>query len=209
MEDLRVCFIGDSFVAGVGDREHLGWTGRLAAGSSRAGRTLTAYNLGVRRQTSREVSHRWLFECQQRLPKTADGRVVFSFGVNDTTDDGAGPRVHADESAAHLTGMLHQAAERDWAALVVGPPPVADAGHNQRIKHLDGVFRIGCREAAVSYVSVFDPLLGDEAWSTEVQRSDGAHPAAGGYQQLSELAWPTWRRWTSAAPKRHNSPERD
>ncbi len=71
MADLRVCFVGDSFVAGVGDPEHLGWAGRLAAGSSRAGRRLTAYNLGVRRQTSRDVSHRWLFECQQRLPTAA------------------------------------------------------------------------------------------------------------------------------------------
>lgn len=196
MDDLRVCFIGDSFVAGVGDPEHLGWAGRLAARSSRSGRPLTAYNLGVRRQTSRDVSHRWLLECQQRLPETADGRVVFSFGVNDTTDDGAGPRVQADESAEHLTGMLQKAAGRGWTALVVGPPPVADAEHNQRIKHLDALFRTGCREAAVPYVSVFKPLHGDEAWRTEVQRGDGAHPAAGGYHQLTELVWPTWHRWT-------------
>ena len=92
MEDLRVCFIGDSFVAGVGDPQHLGWTGRLAAESWRAGRPLTAYNLGVRRQTSLDISHRWLFECEQRLPETADGRVVFSFGVNDTADDEGGQR---------------------------------------------------------------------------------------------------------------------
>ena len=95
MEDLPVCFIGDSFVAGVGDPQHLRWAGRLAARSWRAGRPLTAYNLGVRRQTSRDISHRWLSECQQRLPTTADGRVVFSFGVNDTTKDGTGPRVPA------------------------------------------------------------------------------------------------------------------
>lgn len=27
--DVRVCFVGDSFVAGVGDAQHLGWAGRL------------------------------------------------------------------------------------------------------------------------------------------------------------------------------------
>ena len=199
MEDLRVCFVGDSFVAGVGDPAHLGWTGRLAVESLRDGCPLTAYHLGVRRQTSLDISHRWLFECQQRLPETADGRVVFSFGVNDTADDGAGPRVHAVEAAAHLTGMLHQAAERDWAGLVVGPPPVADAEHDQRIEHLDGLFRTACRQAAVPYVSVFSLLFGDGAWRTEVQHGDGAHPAAGGYQQLTELVRPTWHRWTSEA----------
>ena len=108
MDDLHVCFIGDSFVAGVGDPRHLGWARRLAARSARAGRPLTAYDLGVRRQTSRDISRRWLLECQQRLPDAADSRVVLSFGVNDATADGAGPRVPPDESAGHLAGMLDQ-----------------------------------------------------------------------------------------------------
>ncbi len=50
--DLRVCFLGDSFVAGVGDPEHLGWVGRVAARTNRGGQPLTAYGLGVRRETA-------------------------------------------------------------------------------------------------------------------------------------------------------------
>lgn len=38
MDDLRVCFVGDSFVAGVGDPEQLGWAGRVAARTHSAGR---------------------------------------------------------------------------------------------------------------------------------------------------------------------------
>jgi len=30
MEDVRVCYIGDSFVKGVGDQNKLGWAGRLS-----------------------------------------------------------------------------------------------------------------------------------------------------------------------------------
>ena len=30
VRDLRVCFVGDSYVAGVGDTAGLGWVGRLA-----------------------------------------------------------------------------------------------------------------------------------------------------------------------------------
>jgi acyl-CoA thioesterase-1 len=208
MGDLRVCFIGDSFVAGVGDPEHLGWVGRLAARSSRAGCPLTAYNLGVRRQTSRDVSHRWLLECQQRLPETADGRVVVSFGVNDTTDDGTGPRVPADESGSHLADMLHQAAERGWVALVVGPPPVADAQHNQRIEHLDALFRTGCPEAAVPYVSVLSRCAATSPRARRSSGGDGAHPAAGGYQHLAKLVWPTWHGWATTALERHSSTNR-
>jgi lysophospholipase L1-like esterase len=51
--DVRVCFLGDSFVAGVGDPHCLGWAGRLAALSHARGLLLTVYNLGVRRDTTR------------------------------------------------------------------------------------------------------------------------------------------------------------
>lgn len=203
LDDLRVCFVGDSFVAGVGDPEHLGWVGRLADQSGRAGRRLTAYNLGVRRQTSRDVGRRWLLECEQRLPAASDCRVVLSFGVNDTTDDGAGagPRVQPHDSAAQLAEMLQTAAERGWAALVVGPPPVADVEHNQRIEQLNRLFRDQCHEAAAPYVSVFEPLRSDEVWMTEVHRGDGAHPAADGYRRFTELVWPAWNSWTTPEPE--------
>jgi len=54
--DLRILFFGDSFVAGTGDATALGWPGRLVAASHDAGRPITAYNLGVRRDTSADVS---------------------------------------------------------------------------------------------------------------------------------------------------------
>jgi acyl-CoA thioesterase-1 len=57
-EDLRICFIGDSFVAGVGDETALGWTGRLLARSAEAGRPATGYNLGIRRNTSTDIRAR-------------------------------------------------------------------------------------------------------------------------------------------------------
>ncbi|MGK8554371.1 GDSL-type esterase/lipase family protein [Nocardia gipuzkoensis] len=81
--DLWVCFVGDSFVAGVGDERCLGWAGRLGAAAHAEGVPLTAYNLGVRRQTSAEILDRWLIECSPRLPEGVDARVVLSFGVND------------------------------------------------------------------------------------------------------------------------------
>lgn len=104
--------------------------------------------------------------------------------------------------------MLRGAAAWGWPVLVVGPPPVADAEHNQQIEHLDGLFRTGCRAAAVPYVSVFAALQGDGDWKTEVHRGDGAHPAVGGYRQLTELVWPTWSSWTSAETQGEALPNR-
>src|SRR3954468_8388553 len=97
-DDLRVCFVGDSFVAGTGDPEHRGWVGRLAAATTAAGRVLTLYNLGVRRQTSEEVAARWAGECAARLPPGADCRVVVSVGVNDATEENGQRRVAPEQS---------------------------------------------------------------------------------------------------------------
>jgi lysophospholipase L1-like esterase len=192
---VRVCFIGDSFVCGVGDPEHLGWVGRIAARSHQARQPLTAYNLGVRRQTSRDVLNRWYGECLPRLPDGCDCRVVVSFGVNDTTCELGDPRVAACDSAANLDQLLEQLAKTGWRTLVVGPPPVSDGEQNDRIVRVDDAFGRTCRTRDVSYLSVFNQLLTSAAWMREVAEGDGAHPAAAGYQELTELVWPTWRTW--------------
>lgn len=52
-QDIRICFIGDSFVNGTGDETALGWTGRLCAAAHARGFPVTYYNLGIRRKRSR------------------------------------------------------------------------------------------------------------------------------------------------------------
>jgi hypothetical protein len=55
--DARACFFGDSFRAGVGDEQGLGWVGRVVARARADGFEVTAYNLGVRRQTGPRSLH--------------------------------------------------------------------------------------------------------------------------------------------------------
>jgi hypothetical protein len=78
MIDRRVLFFGDSLVAGVGDPEGRGWVGRVVEASFGAGMPLTAYNLGVRRETSVEIAGRWQAEAPPRLTPEAECSVVFS-----------------------------------------------------------------------------------------------------------------------------------
>lgn len=193
--DLRVCFLGDSFVAGVGDPEHRGWVGRLCARSTSAGRPLTAYVLGVRRRTSRDVLQRWEGECAPRLPPDCDGRLVLSFGVNDSAFEGDTERVPADESRANLTTLLRQIRAAGWKALVVGPPPVADPTHNERIAALDEAFSGITSAAGIAYAGVYERLLIDPDWMTEVAANDGSHPGAAGYARLADLVGEPWRAW--------------
>ncbi|WP_067852692.1 GDSL-type esterase/lipase family protein [Nocardia shimofusensis] len=197
VEDLRLCFAGDSFVAGVGDPHRLGWAGRLAAAVSPA-IPLTVYNLGIRGQTAPEIEDRLITECAPRLPEWATAAVVLSFGANDTAWAAGEPRVAAAESAAALTRMLDAVAARGWAALMVGPPPVADAEHNERLGDLDAEYARRCTAAAVPYVPVLPALSVDEVWMREVAEGDGAHPGAAGYEAMAALIAPAWETWFGA-----------
>ncbi|MEV0760033.1 GDSL-type esterase/lipase family protein [Nocardia sp. NPDC050435] len=193
--DVRVCFVGDSFVAGVGDPLLLGWAGRLGQRAHAAGVPLTSYNLGVRRQTSAEVLARFAAECAPRLPSSCTGRVVLSFGVNDAMVEHGVPRVDPEESAANLTKLLGQAAERGWPVLMVAPPPVDDAAHNARTAELDERFAAICAAAEVPYLRVHTALRESAVWMREVRAGDGAHPGAAGYDALAALALPQWLAW--------------
>jgi lysophospholipase L1-like esterase len=192
--DLRVCFVGDSFVAGVGDPDHLGWVGRIAARTHRAGQPLTAYNLGIRRNTSDDVLARWRVECALRLPVDSTGAIVLSFGVNDTVIENGQPRVTSERSASNLATLLTRVG---WPVLVVGPVPVADEQHNHRIAELNKMFRGICDARQQRYVDAFCPLSADPTWLDQVKNGDGAHPSAEGYAACAELVWPHWSAWIS------------
>ncbi|MGK8521221.1 GDSL-type esterase/lipase family protein [Nocardia asteroides] len=195
--DLRVCFVGDSFVAGVGDPRCLGWAGRLASAAHARGVPLTAYNLGVRRQTSAQILRRFDAECSPRLPPGADAGVVLSFGVNDAVHEDGGPRVRPEDSVVNLRELLGKAAGRGWPVLMVGPPPIADHEHNARAAELDERFARVCAASEVPYVRVHEALRANAVWMTEVGTGDGAHPAAAGYDEIAALIAPHWHAWLS------------
>lgn len=182
-------------MAGVGDPGALGWTGRLTAHAGAAGLASTAYNLGIRGNTSGDIAGRWLSECVPRLPAGAECRVVFSFGVNDTVLVDGTPRVAAPAAAANLAALLDAARARGWPVLMVGPPPVDDAAHNRRIAELDSRFAEVCAEFGVPYAGSFDLLAEETVWAEEVRAGDGAHPGAAGYAAFAHRLLPAWRAW--------------
>ncbi len=196
MADLRICFFGDSFVNGTGDPAMLGWTGRACAAVRAGGVELTAYNLGIRRDTSADVRARWRDEARRRLPAGVEGRLVFSFGANDSVIEGAGPRVDPVLSAENLRNILNQARELG-PVFVIGPPPLGDSIRHASLAALCDSFAAVCHEISVPYLPVLTQLTGSRVWLKEAAQGDGAHPGAGGYQALADLvqAWPPWQAW--------------
>ncbi len=191
--DIRICFVGDSFVNGTGDPDYLGWTGRVCRASRQAGSDITAYNLGVRRDTSTDIAARWYDECKRRFPASCDSRVVFSFGANDTTVEQGTQRVSLEQSLSTTREMLSTSLSV-YPTLMVSPLPVADPDHNRRTQHLAEQFRLVAAEVGVPYFDVFRTLERSATWMHEVAVLDGAHPQAHGYAELASLvrAWSAW-----------------
>ena len=206
-EDIRICFIGDSFVNGTGDDTALGWVGRVCAAARARGVGLTAYNLGIRRDTSLDVIARCEQEWSRRLPAGVDGRIVLSFGVNDTVIEDGGSaagsrqRVTTAESCEAFRRIVEAATVTATAApggarrvLFVGPPPVAEDDHNARIDRLAAALFAEAVRSGVPYIDLFTPLVTDEEYRREIANGDGAHPTAAGYARIAVhvMASPNW-----------------
>jgi len=195
-EDRRVLFVGDSFVAGLGDQAGLGWVGRVVAASFDAGLPLTAYNLGVRRETSLDVEARWPAEARARMPVPAAYGVVFGVGVNDTTQEDGRVRVEPGLAVDALGRMLGIAAERGMKAFVVGPPPSGEPAQDARLGALSAALAPVAATHGAPFADVVDALCAAGAWTAEAAAGDGTHPAAGGYGELAGLVLAAgWLDW--------------
>jgi lysophospholipase L1-like esterase len=194
--DRRVLFFGDSLVAGVGDPEGRGWVGRVVAASFEAEVPLSAYNLGVRRQTSVEIAARWQAEAAPRLSAEADCSVVFSCGANDTTIEDRRLRVKPESSLDSLGAALDQAARLNLRALVVGPAPVEDKQQTDRISALSDGFAELCDGRDTAFVDVVSELRDSDVWQAQIKTGDGAHPGAQGYELLAGIVLRSgWIEW--------------
>jgi lysophospholipase L1-like esterase len=184
--DIRICFIGDSYVHGTGDDDCLGWAGRLCAAARRAGHNITYYNLGVRRETSADIARRWQAECVARLLPGTQNHLVFSFGANDVSLVDGRRRVAEDETLANLQSML-ETAKPVYRTLVVGPPPVADAEHDARLAQLSVRMQGVAAGLDIPYIATLPALIEDRVWREEVRGNDGSHPRGGGYARLAGI----------------------
>jgi len=191
--DIRICFVGDSYVQGAGDDECLGWSGRLCTRARNVGHNITAYNLGVRRETSADIARRWQAECTPRLLPSSENYVVFSFGANDVVFEKGAPRVPLDETLANLGTILDES-KAHYQTLVIGPPAVPDEEMNNRLAALSTRMGDVAASKGVPYFALFPFLMKEAGWMTEVRNHDGAHPRAAGYARIADLiaASPGW-----------------
>ncbi len=194
MLDIRICFVGDSFVNGTCDPDYLGWSGRACKAVNYPG--LTCYNLGIRGNTSEQIEARWQAEAVPRFLFPADARLVFSFGVNDNCIEDGHLRVSAKGSVACARRILTQA-KAQYPTLMIGPPPVEDESINDRTVVTSMAYAALCKTLDVPYLETYAPLRQNQTWMHEVAQIDGAHPGAAGYEAFAQLVsnWEAWQAW--------------
>jgi lysophospholipase L1-like esterase len=192
-EDHRLCFIGDSFVQGTCDPECRGWPGRVSALARKNGHDITCYNLGIRRDTSRDIAMRWESECKARFRVACTPYVVFSFGSNDMTLENGSLRVPVDESVENFIRIITRSSSL-YKTLVIGPLPVNDPEQDERILDISRAYSGHAAKTGVPFLSIAERLLYDPAWIKDTVSQDGTHPGSTGYDLISGFvtAWDSW-----------------
>ena len=195
--DVGLCFVGASMTSGYGDPKGLGWVGRVVSRTHHPDLDLTAYNLGVRGNTSADVMGRWRAETAPRWEGRAERRLVISAGAGDVLTGMGMAR-----SRLNLANILDEAASSGIAAFVVGLAPGLDAEVNARIEALAEAQADVCARRRVTYVDCYRPLVTHDQWIADLTSGpDRVHPGQAGYGLIAWLVlhngWYDWMRLTS------------
>jgi lysophospholipase L1-like esterase len=190
--DVALVFLGASTVAGVGDPKGQGWVSRVVGRTQHPDLELTAYNLGVRGDTTADLLARWKAECEPRWRGRAEKRLVVSIGANDVATG-----ITLARHRLNLANILDDAASTGIGTFVVSPAPSGDDEHNGKLDVLVEAQADVCSRRGVPFVDCFTPLLGHEQWRSDLAASRVAHhPGQAGYGLLAWLVlhngWYDW-----------------
>lgn len=191
--DVGLVFIGASLVAGFGDPKGQGWVTRVVGRTNHPDLTLTAYNLGVRGDTSADVLERWRTECPPRWEGRSERRLVVSVGSND-----AAQGMTLARHRLNLANILDDASAAGISTFVVSPPPSDDEELNSKLEVLVEAQGDVCSRRGVPFVDCYRPLVAHEQWRADLSANTAAphHPGQAGYGLIAWLVLHNgWYEW--------------
>ncbi|GAA1137074.1 GDSL-type esterase/lipase family protein [Ornithinicoccus hortensis] len=193
--DIGLCFAGDGFVAGYGDPKALGWVSRVVGRTPLQEADLSAYNLGVRGDSSADVMHRWRTECPPRWKDRGERRLVVGVGSEDVAQE-----ITTARSRLNLANILDEATTTGISTFVVGPTPQLDAQVNAKLAQLSDAQADVCARRGVPFVDCFAPLREHDQWQSDLAAGDTVHPGQAGYGLIAWLVLHAgWLRWLQLA----------
>jgi len=177
---MVICYFGDSLTLGFGDDAGLGWPGRIANALAKEGKEVTSYNLGVRKDSSFQMQHRWRSEAMTRKMPDTPFKLVFSFGVADVFNG-----VSGEESMTAGVAILMQA-KAMGDVMMVGPTPVNDQDKREEITTLSRMFESMCKKFEIPFIPTVTDMHRSFVYGTALNDGDGVHPTASGYADLAD-----------------------
>ena len=160
-------FFGDSITLGVNDTLAGGWIGRFAGlASQRAGLPVppsTFYNLGVRKHDA-------------TVPY-----LIFCFGTVDMAAPNGNVAVPMQESTQNAQAILSEA-QMEAPVLMMGPPPVKNPDHLERLNKLNETYAGLCLDLGVAYLDLLKGL--PAVYVADLD--DGLHPGKTGNMLIAE-----------------------
>ena len=154
-------FFGDSITLGVNDTLAGGWIGRFAGlASQRAGLPVppsTFYNLGVRKHSSLQIRERWASEYRSRVNDATVPYLVFCFGTVDMAAPNGNVIVPMKESIQNAQAIISEA-QMEAPVLMMGPPPVKNPDHLERLNKLNETYAGLCLDLGVAYLDLLKGL---------------------------------------------------
>jgi lysophospholipase L1-like esterase len=170
--------------------------------------TVTAYNLGVRGDTSEGVLARWRDEVERRRQISPSTVIVFAFGANDAKLHPDGRPFVPLESTHRNTANILKMATTDHTVLFIGPAPVEEGAlarvlnpdgsapvpTNHQVKAVSTAIASEAAKAGVPFFDLYSRLADDKAWFDGLRETDGIHPPARGHDAIARLigAWQPW-----------------
>ncbi len=190
--DVALVFLGASLVAGVGDPKGQGWVTRVVGRTQHPELELTAYNLGVRGNTTADLLDRWASEVPARWVGRTERRLVVSIGTNDILTG-----ISLARHRLNLANLLDDAATQAVGTFVVSPPPSDDDELNARLEVLVDAQADVCSRRGVPFVDCYHPLRGHDQWRTDLAASAVPHhPGQAGYGLIAWLVLHNgWSEW--------------
>jgi len=193
---MHLYFVGDSYVNGYGDAEHLGWSGRVCTLAAGRNIDVTYYNLGIRRATSADLRRFWKDEVQRRVAATGEKQVgvVFSFGTNDCRLESGRRRITRGETLANCSGILSDARAR-FPIVMVGPPETIDADMAPELAFTNTDFKGACEKLKVPYLDLLELGKSMVQKRADSRGLDGWHPNSAWYAEVATNidSWPAMR----------------
>ncbi len=193
MENVRICYIGDTILNGIGDSTLLGWAGRLSRISQNSKHYITHYNLGVVGDTSSDIVDRWEIEVNRRLSNSSINCIVFSFGLSDSIIENKRVKVSLIDSMKNARAIIGRAKVK-YNVAMIGPTAVIDEIHNARIKSYDEAYSTVCGMLGINYLSIFKILINDIDWIEDIKKNDNIHPTEKGHEIIANHIY-NWKGW--------------